>query len=82
MVFSPNKNTCTCCRKWEAPSTFTSLTAEAQRGATIAMLPTGFKGTNGAAAIHMTPDGHFLYAHDRLDASAINCYSVNPETGS
>lgn len=48
---------------------------------TLSMLPTGFKGTNGAAAIHITPDGHFLYATDRLEASAINCYSINPDNG-
>src|SRR3569833_1968692 len=40
-----------------------------------------FKGTNGAAAIKITPDGHFLYATDRLDASSILVYSMSPETG-
>lgn len=48
---------------------------------TIGMLPEGFKGTNGAAAIHITPDGKFLYATDRLDASAIMAYAINPENG-
>ena len=47
----------------------------------INMLPAGFKGTNGAAAIKITPDGNFLFATDRLDASAINSYSINPEDG-
>ncbi|HVS93720.1 MAG TPA: lactonase family protein [Mucilaginibacter sp.] len=47
----------------------------------VKMLPVGFKGTNGAAAIKITPDGHFLYATDRLQASAILVYSINPETG-
>jgi 6-phosphogluconolactonase len=48
---------------------------------TVKLLPDGFKGTNGAAAIHMTPDGRFLYATDRLDASGLIVYSVNQETG-
>ncbi len=48
---------------------------------TLKMLPEGFKGTNGAAAIHMTPNGRFLYATDRLDASGLVIYSVNLENG-
>jgi len=47
----------------------------------VSMMKTGFKGTNGAAAIHITPDGKFLYATDRLDASSILAYAVNQETG-
>jgi 6-phosphogluconolactonase len=47
----------------------------------VNMLPAGFKGTNGAAAIHISPDGRFLFASDRLDASAIMVYSINKETG-
>ncbi|MBS1527214.1 MAG: lactonase family protein [Bacteroidetes bacterium] len=47
----------------------------------VKMLPKDFKGTNGAAAIKITPDGNFLYATDRLQASAILVYSINPETG-
>lgn len=48
---------------------------------TINMLPERFKGTNGAAAIKITPDGKYLYATDRLDASGIVTYSINQETG-
>ena len=48
---------------------------------TVKMLPAGFKGTNGAAAIHITPDGRFLYATDRLDASGLLAYAINEETG-
>jgi 6-phosphogluconolactonase len=48
---------------------------------TVKMLPDDFKGTNGAAAIHITPDGKFLYASDRLDASGLVVYSINQETG-
>jgi 6-phosphogluconolactonase len=47
----------------------------------IEMKLPNFKGTNGAAAIKITPDGHFLYATDRLDASSILVYSISPETG-
>jgi 6-phosphogluconolactonase len=48
---------------------------------TVKMLPEGFKGTNGAAAIHITPNGKFLYATDRLDASNILVYSISPDNG-
>ncbi|MDB5143240.1 MAG: lactonase family protein [Mucilaginibacter sp.] len=47
----------------------------------VKMLPDGFKGTNGAAAIHITPDGKFLYATDRLEASGLLIYSINQENG-
>ena len=47
----------------------------------VDMLPAGFKGTNAAAAIHITPNGRFLYASDRLDASALMVYTINKETG-
>ena len=48
---------------------------------TVKMLPDGFKGTNGAAAVHITPDGKFLYATDRLEASGLLVYSINQENG-
>jgi len=47
----------------------------------VKMLRDGYKGTNGAAAVKITPDGHFLFATDRLDASAILSYSINPDNG-
>jgi len=48
---------------------------------TVGMKEENQKGTNGAAAIKITPDGHFLYATDRLDASAILVYAINPADG-
>ncbi|WP_114939887.1 lactonase family protein [Mucilaginibacter endophyticus] len=47
----------------------------------ITMLPDGFKGQTAGAAIHLSPDGRFLYASNRLETNEINIYSVNPETG-
>ena len=47
----------------------------------ITMMADGFKGTRGAAAIHISPDGKFLYASNRLDASELLVYSINPENG-
>jgi len=47
----------------------------------VGMIPADFKGTNAAAAIHISPDGRFLYASDRLDASALMVYAINKETG-
>ncbi|HWD88979.1 MAG TPA: lactonase family protein [Mucilaginibacter sp.] len=48
---------------------------------TVSMKQPQFKGTNGAAAIKIAPDGHFLYATDRLDASSILVYAINPQDG-
>jgi 6-phosphogluconolactonase len=48
---------------------------------TVSLLTKDFKGTNGAAAVHISPDGRFLYATDRLDASGLVVYSINQESG-
>ncbi|MDR0865212.1 MAG: lactonase family protein [Candidatus Symbiothrix sp.] len=38
-------------------------------------------GEKGSADIHLTPDGRFLYASNRLKADGIAIFSVHPETG-
>ncbi|TZF81905.1 lactonase family protein [Pedobacter sp. BS3] len=45
------------------------------------MLPEGFTGKAGAAAIHISPDGKFLYASNRLDLNEIVIYKINTHTG-
>ncbi|SDE81041.1 6-phosphogluconolactonase [Mucilaginibacter pineti] len=47
----------------------------------ITMLPDGFKGQTGAAAIHVSPDGRFLYASNRLETNEIVVYGINQENG-
>lgn len=47
----------------------------------ISMLPVGFKGQIGAADLHISPDGKFLYASNRGDANEILIYSIQPGTG-
>lgn len=47
----------------------------------ITMLPDGFSGKTAGAAIHLSPDGRFLYASNRLETNEINIYAVNQETG-
>jgi len=47
----------------------------------ITLLPDGFTGKTGAAAIHISPDGRFLYASNRLETNEIICYAINQETG-
>jgi len=47
----------------------------------ISMLPGEFKGAIGAADIHISPDGHFLYASNRGDANDISIFSVNQVNG-
>jgi 6-phosphogluconolactonase len=41
----------------------------------------GFKGEVGAAAVHLSPDGRFLYATNRGDANEIVIFSVDPANG-
>ena len=48
---------------------------------TITLLSEGFKGKTAGAAIHISPDGRFLYASNRLETNEIIVYSINQETG-
>nr|WP_118182164.1 lactonase family protein [Paraburkholderia phosphatilytica] len=41
----------------------------------------GFKGKVGAAAIHLSPDGRFLYASNRGDANDISIFSIDATSG-
>lgn len=38
-------------------------------------------GGHGSADIHLSPDGRFLYASNRLKSDGVSIYSVNAETG-
>ncbi len=48
---------------------------------TISMLADNFKGQVGAAAIHLSPNGKYLYASDRGDDNDINVFSIDEATG-
>ena len=45
----------------------------------LTMLAPGFNGKVGAADIHVSPDGKFLYASNRGEANDIAIYSINKE---
>lgn len=47
--------------------------------AETSILPKGFKGGTGAAAIKISPDGKFLYVSDRVDANAISVYKIQKD---
>jgi 6-phosphogluconolactonase len=47
----------------------------------ITMLTPDFKGRIGAADIHISDDGRFIYASNRGDANEIVIYSVNNKDG-
>lgn len=47
----------------------------------VTMLPDGFSGDTGAAAIKISPDGRFLYASNRGEADDIVVYAINKESG-
>jgi 6-phosphogluconolactonase len=45
----------------------------------ITMLSSGFTGEVGAADIHVSPDGHFLYGSNRGDANEIVIYAIDKD---
>jgi len=47
----------------------------------VEMNEDGFSGKNGAADIHLSPDGKFLYASNRGDANTLAIYRVNAADG-
>jgi 6-phosphogluconolactonase len=47
----------------------------------VSMSAPGFKGRGGGGAIHLSPDGRFLYATNRGDANEIVIYAVDPQDG-
>jgi 6-phosphogluconolactonase len=47
----------------------------------VSMVPDDFKGKVGAADIHISPDGRFLYASNRGDADELVQYAINPQNG-
>jgi 6-phosphogluconolactonase len=47
----------------------------------VSMTKPGFKGEVGAAAIHVSPDGRFVYASNRGDANEIVIYAVDAANG-
>lgn len=48
---------------------------------TFQLTAPGFKGKIGAGALHLSPDGKFLYATNRGDANEIVIFSVDPHDG-
>ena len=48
---------------------------------TLPMTAPDFKGKIGGSAIHLSPDGRFLYTTNRGDANEILSYAVNPADG-
>jgi len=62
-------------------STFNYADGKLTQVQTISLTEPGFKGAVGAAAIHLSPDGRFLYATNRGDANEIVIFSVDPTNG-
>ncbi len=48
---------------------------------TVTLLPDGFKGAVGAADIHISTNGKFLYSTNRGDANEIEVFSIEQSTG-
>lgn len=47
----------------------------------LSLTEPGFKGAVGGSAIHLSPDGRFLYATNRGDANDIVIFAVDPTNG-
>ncbi|SAL17735.1 lactonase family protein [Caballeronia telluris] len=47
----------------------------------LPMTAPGFKGKIGGGAIHLSPDGRFLYATNRGDANELVAFAVDPASG-
>jgi 6-phosphogluconolactonase (cycloisomerase 2 family) len=45
------------------------------------MTAPGFKGKIGGGALHLSPDGRFLYATNRGDVNELVAFAVNPANG-
>ncbi|MBC8035012.1 MAG: lactonase family protein [Chitinophagaceae bacterium] len=48
---------------------------------TISSHPADYTGKKGSADIHVSPDGKFLYASNRMEANSIAVFSINPADG-
>ncbi|OCX52431.1 3-carboxymuconate cyclase [Mucilaginibacter sp. PPCGB 2223] len=48
---------------------------------TASLVPDGFKGTVGAADIHISADGKFLYSTNRGDANELEVFAIDKSTG-
>nr|WP_232519207.1 lactonase family protein [Caballeronia insecticola] len=48
---------------------------------TVSMIAPGFRGKIGGGAVHLSPDGRFLYATNRGDANELVSFAVDPGTG-
>ncbi len=48
---------------------------------TVSIIPEGFEGKFGAADIHVSPDGKFLYGSNRIDLNEIIIYSIDQNNG-
>ncbi|MDR5833416.1 lactonase family protein [Caballeronia sp. LZ034LL] len=47
----------------------------------VPMFASGFRGKIGGGALHLSPDGRFLYATNRGDANELVAFSVDPSNG-
>jgi 6-phosphogluconolactonase (cycloisomerase 2 family) len=48
---------------------------------TVSMIAPGFRGKIGGGALHLSPDGRFLYATNRGDANELVAFAVDPRNG-
>jgi 6-phosphogluconolactonase len=48
---------------------------------TVSIVPEGFTGRIGAADIHVSPDGKFLYGSNRGDANDLSIFAIDQATG-
>lgn len=83
MSFHPNGHYAYCVNELDSTVDVWALNnakGEVERVQSLDMMPPGFNETRWAADIHLTPDGHFLYACDRT-SSTLTVFSVSEDGG-
>lgn len=78
LIFHPNNKSAYLVQELDASVTsFDYQNGKITAKQTITMLASDFKGEVGAADIHVSPDGKFLYASNRGDANEIVIYAID-----
>ncbi|MDR0506521.1 MAG: lactonase family protein [Dysgonamonadaceae bacterium] len=82
LTFHPVKNMIYCINELSGKITvFTCNESSLSAVQSINSDTTSGEGLKGSADIHLSPDGKFLYASNRLKADGIAIFSVNPNDG-
>ena len=81
-VFHPNKKHAYLIQELDGGiSVFDYHDGELSESQIISILPDSFEGKFAAADVHISPDGRFLYASNRIDLNDITVFRINTANG-